>query len=231
MAKLLPEAAVAKRYGVHVCTLGRWDRNPDLGFPPIIQIRGRNYRDADELDAFDEEQRAKPVKRKPFPRSDAFGGEVARDQGKAYGIEALDEMARAVLALAALIAREKREAQKKADRYIARDGGAPSPETKTKLDELGEMGPTEYGRRRDALAEDLGIGKAFLDIEWKARRRGAAPTSEDDDALPPDPEPWPDPVVGAKLLDEIVASARSHLILRPGALRDLRSLGVGGARP
>ena len=112
---------------------------------------------------------------------------------------------------------KREEAARKADRYIARDGGAPSPETKTKLDGLGEMGPTEYGRRRDALAEDLGIGKAFLDIEWKARRRGAAPTSEDDDALPPDPEPWPDPVVGAKLLDEIVASARSHLILRPGA--------------
>ena len=47
----------------------------------MIEIRGRNYRDADELDAFDEEQRAKPVKRKPFPRSDAFGGEVARLTG------------------------------------------------------------------------------------------------------------------------------------------------------
>ena len=112
---------------------------------------------------------------------------------------------------------KREEAARKADRYIGRDGGAPSPEAQQKLDGLGEMGPAEYGRRRAVLAEELGIGKAFLDDEWKERRRRTDPILEDDDALPPDPKPWPDAVDGAELLDEIVASVRSHLILRPGA--------------
>jgi hypothetical protein len=71
VSKLLPEAHVAARYGVAVCTLRRWDADPKLGFPAVIQIRGRNYRDADLLDAWDEEQRAKPRERKQMPRREA----------------------------------------------------------------------------------------------------------------------------------------------------------------
>jgi hypothetical protein len=54
--RLIPDALVAARYGRHVCTLMRWERDPELGFPKRIQIRGRNYRDAEQLDAFDERQ-------------------------------------------------------------------------------------------------------------------------------------------------------------------------------
>jgi hypothetical protein len=75
MSRLLPEAHVAARYGVAVCTLRRWDLDPRLNFPPTIQIRGRNYRDADALDAWDEEQRAKPRQRKSMPIT--HGGEAA----------------------------------------------------------------------------------------------------------------------------------------------------------
>jgi hypothetical protein len=71
MSRLLPEADVARRYGRAVCTLRRWDADPKLGFPPVIQIRGRNYRDADALDAWDEQQRAKPRERKQMPRREA----------------------------------------------------------------------------------------------------------------------------------------------------------------
>jgi len=59
--RLIPDALVAERYGRHVCTLMRWERDPDLGFPKRIQIRGRNYRDEVELDAFDERQRDVPA--------------------------------------------------------------------------------------------------------------------------------------------------------------------------
>ena len=54
MKKLLPEKQVAQRYGVHVATLRRWDKNPTLGFPKPLYITNRRYRDAAELDAFDE---------------------------------------------------------------------------------------------------------------------------------------------------------------------------------
>jgi predicted DNA-binding transcriptional regulator AlpA len=52
--RLLPEAKVRERYGVSSMTLYRWDRNPSLNFPPPLRINNRKYRDASELDAFDE---------------------------------------------------------------------------------------------------------------------------------------------------------------------------------
>jgi predicted site-specific integrase-resolvase len=52
--KLLPEKQVAQRYGVHVATLRRWDKNPKLDFPKPLYITNRRYRVESELDAFDE---------------------------------------------------------------------------------------------------------------------------------------------------------------------------------
>jgi hypothetical protein len=49
---LIPDAKAAKKCGVCKKTLGRWDDKPELGFPPIIWINGRKFRDADLLDAF-----------------------------------------------------------------------------------------------------------------------------------------------------------------------------------
>jgi hypothetical protein len=33
-------------------TIERWDRDPDLGFPPAIEINHRKYRDIDQINAF-----------------------------------------------------------------------------------------------------------------------------------------------------------------------------------
>ena len=49
---LIPESKVAKKCGVCTKTLQRWDDKPELGFPPIIWINGRQFRDGDLLDAF-----------------------------------------------------------------------------------------------------------------------------------------------------------------------------------
>ena len=49
---LIPEAKAAKKCGVCTKTLERWDDKPELGFPPIVWINGRKFRDADLLDAF-----------------------------------------------------------------------------------------------------------------------------------------------------------------------------------
>jgi len=52
--RLIPDPIVAnERYGVSFMTLWRWDKDPDLGFPKPIRIRGRKYRDEAELDEFD----------------------------------------------------------------------------------------------------------------------------------------------------------------------------------
>ena len=56
--KLIPEKQVCQRYGVCDATPRRWDNDPSLDFPPAVRIRNRKYRYVDELDAFDERQRA-----------------------------------------------------------------------------------------------------------------------------------------------------------------------------
>ena len=52
--RLIPDSQVRHRYG-GICgmTIRRWEKNPNLGFPPAILINGRKYRDEAELDAFD----------------------------------------------------------------------------------------------------------------------------------------------------------------------------------
>jgi hypothetical protein len=53
MTRLIPDKLVALRYSVCLRTLWRWDRDPRLGFPRAVVIRGRKYRKEHELDAFD----------------------------------------------------------------------------------------------------------------------------------------------------------------------------------
>ena len=51
---LIPDRDVAReRYRVHPHTLRRWDKNPDLDFPPPVYVNGRRYREAEKLDAWD----------------------------------------------------------------------------------------------------------------------------------------------------------------------------------
>jgi hypothetical protein len=51
---LIPDPVVAReRYRVHPHTLRRWDKRPELGFPPVIMVNGRRYREANALDAWD----------------------------------------------------------------------------------------------------------------------------------------------------------------------------------
>jgi hypothetical protein len=54
---LVPDAVVAARYHRTTQTIERWGRDPELDFPPVIRLRGRRYRDALALDAWDAKQR------------------------------------------------------------------------------------------------------------------------------------------------------------------------------
>src|SRR5262245_47136525 len=85
----------------------------------------------------------------------------------------------------------------------------PPPET---LDEtvmrLAALRPLQYDQIRETEAERLGVRVATLDKEVKkARGQTGAEDCATADFLT-DPEPWPEPVNAAKLLDDITQVAR-----------------------
>jgi len=47
-----PDSVVARFFGVHPKSIKRWDRRPGLGFPPPINVNGRNYRNRREYREF-----------------------------------------------------------------------------------------------------------------------------------------------------------------------------------
>jgi putative DNA primase/helicase len=85
------------------------------------------------------------------------------------------------------------------------------------LEQLGGLSPAEYGQRRAAWAEELGIPVAFLDAEYKARRKNQA--SNEAREIFSSVEPWPEPVSGASLLQAIVRRLKRHVIFSDDAAR------------
>jgi len=49
----LPTRLVCRRYGISDRTLARWERNPDLSFPPAMIINHRKYFDETALSAWE----------------------------------------------------------------------------------------------------------------------------------------------------------------------------------
>ena len=84
------------------------------------------------------------------------------------------------------------------------------------LEQLGGLSPAEYGQRRAAWAEELGIPVAFLDAEYKARRKNEASNERE---IFSSVEPWPEPVSGASLLQAIVRRLKRHVIFSDDAAR------------
>ncbi len=68
--RYMTEPQVCARYGVVPLTLRRWDQDPELGFPAPVFIRGRKYRDEEEILAWEARQAAKQEKgRRPGPKA------------------------------------------------------------------------------------------------------------------------------------------------------------------
>ena len=57
----MPDPLIAKRYGVSLMALYRWDR-ANIGFPPPTKINGKNYRNVPQLREFDEQLKRKALK-------------------------------------------------------------------------------------------------------------------------------------------------------------------------
>jgi predicted DNA-binding transcriptional regulator AlpA len=50
--ELIPDPIVAKEFSVSLMTIYRWSHDPDLHFPPAVQIRKRNFRSRRALEEF-----------------------------------------------------------------------------------------------------------------------------------------------------------------------------------
>jgi putative DNA primase/helicase len=94
---------------------------------------------------------------------------------------------------------------------------------------LAGLSALEYEQQRKAAADKLGFRASMLDKLVAAERAKLNPDGHDGKqghAISfPEPEPWPDPVDGAKLLDEIAAAIRRHVVMFDH-FRDLCSLWV-----
>src|SRR4051812_34176269 len=53
--EFVPDPQVAKEFNITLMSLWRWTNDPTLGFPPPIQIRGKNFRSRKQIEAFKQE--------------------------------------------------------------------------------------------------------------------------------------------------------------------------------
>jgi hypothetical protein len=52
--ELVPDAQIRRELNISEVTLWRWDRDPQLDFPPPIRIRNRKFRSRHAFEAFKE---------------------------------------------------------------------------------------------------------------------------------------------------------------------------------
>ena len=92
-------------------------------------------------------------------------------------------------------------------------------DTTAKIERLAKLSPFEYERQRKAAAKDLGIGRVtILDKAVDAARAGSSNTKGQGRPLElREIEPWPNPVNGAELLDQLVTCLLQYLVLPKGS--------------
>jgi uncharacterized protein DUF3631 len=84
------------------------------------------------------------------------------------------------------------------------------------IERLAKLTPLEYEQQRKGAAEKLGIRAGILDrlVRDERVRLGLDDDSKQGHAIAfPEPEPWPEPVNGAALLDEIATTLRSYVVM------------------
>jgi hypothetical protein len=71
--QFVPDAQVRRELGnVTLTTLRKWERIPDLNFPPVIRIMERNYRSRRQLEEFKAAAIRRGATTKIEPRGDAI---------------------------------------------------------------------------------------------------------------------------------------------------------------
>ena len=97
---------------------------------------------------------------------------------------------------------------------LKQENSSRDPEIDHLLSGLCEMSPAEYGIRRQAIADKTGIPFKYLDAEYDARRKSV----KDDGRKTIERaywrvEPWPSPVDGAVLIDQIERRLKRHVVM------------------
>jgi putative DNA primase/helicase len=95
------------------------------------------------------------------------------------------------------------------------------------IERLAKLTAIEYEQQRKNAAEKLNVRASILDRLVEGERARLNPNADDGrqgHAVSfPEPQPWPDPVDGAALLDEIATTIRRHVVM-PEHARDTCAL-------
>jgi putative DNA primase/helicase len=94
------------------------------------------------------------------------------------------------------------------------NGSEPQPDAKNEISRLAKLNKLDYERERKAAAKRLGFRTPALDRIVAGERTQFDDSSKQGRALIlAEPEPWPEPINGARLLDEIAASIRRYVAM------------------
>jgi putative DNA primase/helicase len=108
----------------------------------------------------------------------------------------------------------------------AKPGSLSDAEFDAEIQRLAALNGQRYERHRGAAAKRLGLGVGRVDKLVNAERKNSAEDSKQGRPLSlPEPEPWPEPVNGAELLDALAASIRRHVVM-PDLRADIAGLWV-----
>jgi hypothetical protein len=76
--ELVPDPNVAGEFNVSLMTLWRWTRDPALDFPPLISIRGRNFRSRRLIEQFKERLMRQAITERNAPKRGSAKTSAAR---------------------------------------------------------------------------------------------------------------------------------------------------------
>jgi putative DNA primase/helicase len=101
--------------------------------------------------------------------------------------------------------------------------GEPPPnseDTQKAIQRLAKLSRLDYDRERMDEAKRLGVRVQTLDAEVE-KAKGIDRGKSSDGLFLANPDPWPEPVQGATLLDRLTDTASAHLVLPSGAAKTI----------
>jgi Protein of unknown function (DUF3631) len=110
----------------------------------------------------------------------------------------------------------KSDRKSRADRDVADDQPPPLSEADSdaEIRRLASLSVLQYARQRDDAAKRLGVGLGMIDRLVKAECDKTAGAGTQGRPLSfPQIEPWPDPIDGAALLDDLVVVISKHIVM------------------
>jgi transposase-like protein len=65
--QFVPDPQVCREFSITSTTLWRWDRDPDLNFPPVVKIRNGKFRSRRQFDEFKANMVRRAIERRGPP--------------------------------------------------------------------------------------------------------------------------------------------------------------------